>query len=177
MSGPRELGHRRRGLGGRDDLVDGGSHARLDRSEDRPLDERGFADVDAPPVLLGEVLERQLEAQRGTAEVEQHDGGVGPVEDIAYGLGDARSARAKPPVLRATRGRDRDVRARHLDDHLAKAIDELAAVGDEDQTHQARLLSISGWIAPGCWMTPMVVGDSSRRKQDAIKRCAEREAA
>src|SRR6185436_20087481 len=105
--------------------------------------------VDSPPVLLGEVLERQLEAQRGTAEVEQHDSRVSPVEDVAYGVGDARSARAEPAILRATCGRDRDVRARHLDDHLAEAIDERAAVGDEDQTHQALLLSISGWIAPG----------------------------
>ena len=71
--GPRELGHRRGALGGGGDVVDRGADAGLDRGEDGALDERRLADPDTGSVGGIELLERELEAERRTAEVEQHE--------------------------------------------------------------------------------------------------------
>src|SRR5688572_3434598 len=88
-SGPRQLGHRRGPVGGRGDVVDGGADAGLDRGKDRALDERRFADADPRPVGLVEFLESQLEAQRGTAKVEQDQGIVRTfAQHAADGVGD-----------------------------------------------------------------------------------------
>src|SRR5687768_10777196 len=94
---PRQLGHRRGTVGGRGDVVDRRADAGLDRGEDRTLDERRLADANARPIGLVEFLESDLEAQCGTAKVEQDQGVVDTfAQHAADGVGDLRGAGAHP---------------------------------------------------------------------------------
>ena len=98
-----------------------------------------------------ELLERELEAERGAAQVEQHERAVrARVERRPDGRGDPRRARAEATVLGPTGGGHGHVVAGDLGDHVAQALDERPAVGDQDQAHQSRLLSlprVAGWRA------------------------------
>ena len=93
-----------------------------------------------PPI---ELLERELEAERGTAQVEQDRGRrprlASSVDRSAAAI--ARRARPQATVLRPTGGPHRDLVAGDLRDHVAQAVGQHAAVGDQDQAHQSRLLS------------------------------------
>ena len=65
----------------------------------------------------------------------------------------------------------RDVLAGDLGDHVAQALDERGAVGHQDQAHQSLLLSLPPSLS-GC--RAMLRPDSSRTKQERVKRCGKR---
>src|SRR5260221_8754500 len=143
ISGPQELGHRRGSRGSRRDLLDRCPNTGLDRGEDCPLDEGRLADPDPSTLALGQLLEGKLEAECGTAQVEQDDDtgrALRPGRDgAAERRGDPGRARAQAPILSPTRDLDTNVGAGDLDDHLAQAFDEHRAVRNQDQVDQLHL--------------------------------------
>ena len=143
--------------------------AGLDGGEDRALDERRLADAD--PLAFGrvEVLEGQLEAECRAPQVEQDEDAVrARGQRRSEGVRDARGAGAQSAVLRATCGPHGDLVAGDLRDHLAQPVGQRAAVGDQDQAHQSRLLSMPPGSMPGC-SGP----DLSRSQQRRVRRCVE----
>ena len=122
-----------------------------------------------------EVLEGELEAERRAAEIQQHERRIGA--GIQHGperCRDARRAGPEAPVLGPTGRGDGHVLAGDLGDHLAQALDERAAVGDQDQAHQSRLLSSAPRVASGCGAAMLRRShqeESKTASRGAIERC------
>ena len=126
-----------------------GADAGLDGGEDGALDERRLADPDPGPVGRLELLERQLQAERRAAEIEQHEHARRRPRRARTGAPRRCAARSCPGARPRSPGHGhRDVITGDLGDHVAQALDEGRAVGDQDQADQSRLLSlppVAGW--------------------------------
>ena len=129
--------------GGRRDLVERGADARLDRGEDRPLDERCLADADPGPVVgsssssassrLSAALPRSNSTSTPSAPASSVDRSAAAIRGA---LVPSRPSSVPPAVA------DGHLVTGDLGDHVAQPVDERPAVGDQDQAHQSRLLSM-----------------------------------
>ena len=108
-------------------------------------------------------IQRELEAEGCAAQIEQDEDAVrAGIDDRSDRLRDPRGTGAEAPVVGPPGRPDRDIRTGDLGDHLAEALGDLRAVGDEDETDHAVLRA--GRAGDG----PMLCRNLARRKQEIV---------
>src|SRR3954470_1792946 len=105
-------------LGGADDVVDRGAHARGDRGGDGALHERRVGELD---VAVGLALQQVTDGEDRGAEVAEDDDAVAGPARAGDRVAHAVLVRAQPTAGQTTRGLDGHIGARHLRGQLGEA--------------------------------------------------------